>query len=353
VALAEGLRHLALKPGATILVPAYFQGTEIDTLLRVGFKLKFYRLRETFEIDFDDIERKITPQTAALYVIHYFGLPQPIERIRKFCDEKNLKLIEDCALALFSSSGDIPLGQLGDLSFFSVYKTVPLPHGGYVVLRERANLRRLPPPPAAATFNQTLDLVFEHLKSVGNGSPLRRTRQLLRRLRRPLGWERGTTIESGGVVWDKRMMEYGISRIVEPLMGLESPATIVARRRANFEILHRELRRYSPLRFDNVPVGASPLFYPIVVSNKEAAQRELAARGIGSINLWSQPHSACPKELAVEVAPWRDHILELPVHHLHDGAATERVAKISRHYLDNRSVHGAAALEGIRAPRLA
>ena len=350
VALAEGLRHLGLTPGATILVPAYFQGTEIDTLLRTGYRLKFYRVKGNFEVDLEDAATKFNQHTEALYIIHYFGLPQPLDAIVRFCGEHKIKLIEDCALALFSAAGAVPLGEKADLSFFSVYKTVPLPHGGYVTLRSPAKLSSLPPPPTAATLNQTLDLVMEHLKSGSLRTPFARSRRLLSSLRRPLGWERGTTIESGGVVWDKRMMEYGVSRIVPSLMGRVSPSALVAQRRRNFETLHGYLRRYSPLQFESLPPGACPLFYPIVVADKQLAQSQLASRGIGSINLWSQSHSACPKELTREVEPWRRHILELPVHHLLDDAMIERIGRVARHYLDNRSVRSSPAGAPLATP---
>jgi len=350
VALHQGLKRLGLPPGSTILVPAYFQGTEIDTLLRAGYKLSFYRVQPSFEVDLKDAATKITSKVKALYVIHYFGLPQPLEAIEQFAKDHGLKLIEDCALALFSRSGEVPLGSRGDLSIFSVYKTVPLPHGGYGVLKGEGAFEELPAPPLPATLNQTLDLVMEHYKSGAARAPFRKTRRILGILRRPIGWQRGGTIESGSVVWDSRLMGYGVSRIVPRLMGQVSPAEIVARRRRNFSILHRQLRRYSPLSLTELPVGACPLFYPVVVADKKNTQEALNARGIGSVNLWSDSHTACPKELRAEVEPWRRYLLELPVHHLLDEGEIDRISKVARHYLENGVANGERSLtEGARA----
>lgn len=352
VALHHGLKHVGLPPKAAILVPSYFQGTEIDTLLRSGYKLIFYRLKSSFEIDLEDAAAKVTSRVKALYIIHYFGLPQPLDAIERFTREHGLTLIEDCALALFSRSGDVPLGSRGDLAIFSVYKTVPLPHGGYAVLKSAAKFEDLPAPPVAATLNQTIDLVMEHLKSGTNGVPFRRTRRVLAALKRPIGWERGSTIESGSVVWDTRLTGYGVSRIVSRLMGLVSPEDVVAKRRRNFAALHRYLRDYSPLSIDGLPPGACPLFYPIVVADKRATQDMLHARGIGSVNLWSDSHTVCPKEIRAEVEPWRRHILELPVHHLFEEAEIDRIGKVARHYLDNggRNAGRSAAIDAAFAP---
>jgi perosamine synthetase len=334
-ALAAGLAGLGLEAGAQILVPAYFQGTEIDTLLRRGYKLKFFRVRPDFSANLDDIERLVTDRTAALYIIHYFGLPQPLDELAALAHRRGIKLIEDCALSLYSRDSETWLGSRGDLSFFSVYKTVPLPHGGYVVLKEPGRIEVLPPPPLQSTFNQTIDLMMEHLLSTGHRSPLGRTRRAFRLVRRVLGWTRGEVVESGSIAWDKRILDFGASRLVRELMNLHRPEDVVARRRENFRILHGLLREHSVLKFEHLPTGTCPLFYPIVVHDKEAAQRALRDRGVGSINLWSQSHSVCPKELTAEVLPWRQHILELPVHQLLDGNDVERVGRITRGYLEN------------------
>src|SRR2546425_6091193 len=43
-------------------------------------------------------------------------------------------------------------------------------------------------------------------------------------------------------------------------------------------------------------------------------QQELERLGVQSVNLWDASHPTCPPALAAEVAPWRDHCLELPIH---------------------------------------
>src|SRR5207302_10768735 len=98
---------LGLAPHSTILVPSYHEGIELDALLAAGYRLRYYRVDQDLRVDLDDVERRLDPSVAALYVIHYFGLPQPLAVLREFCDAHGLRLIEDCALALFSrANGD-------------------------------------------------------------------------------------------------------------------------------------------------------------------------------------------------------------------------------------------------------
>jgi dTDP-4-amino-4,6-dideoxygalactose transaminase len=73
VALFAGLRQIQLPVGSTVLVPSYFQGTEIDTLIAAGYKLRFYAIDDNFEVDLADVEQKLDDNVSALYIIHYFG----------------------------------------------------------------------------------------------------------------------------------------------------------------------------------------------------------------------------------------------------------------------------------------
>ena len=56
-------------------------------------------------------------------------------------------LIEDCALSLFSHDGERPLGSLGDAAIFCFYKTLPVPHGGGLLLRKVHEAGLAPPAP--------------------------------------------------------------------------------------------------------------------------------------------------------------------------------------------------------------
>ena len=76
--------------------------------------------------DFDEIRDMITDQTKAIYLIHYLGFPGPVEELLELCKERNIYLIEDCALSLFSCVSDKPLGSYGHASIFSLYKSLPV-----------------------------------------------------------------------------------------------------------------------------------------------------------------------------------------------------------------------------------
>lgn len=319
VALYHGLPSLDLPAGSTILVPAYHQGVEIETLLVAGYRLHYYRLDDRLGIDFADLERRMDKDVSALYVIHYFGRAQPLEPIRRYCDAHNLKLIEDCALSLFTRDNGTWVGSVGDLALFSVYKTLPLPHGGFLVTRQARSRNGLRRAPWRSTAAQTLDLMHLGLDSNQWGRRLdlwlgRASHWVAQRI----GWDRNGTITSGGALWDSRLLGYRASAWTVWLMQFIDREQVVARRRANYQRLAERLRglvgRGDALPFPELTAGACPLFFPILVRDKVRFQEELAALDVQSVNLWDASHPSCPPDLAAEVAHWRRECLELPIH---------------------------------------
>lgn len=315
VALYHGLPSLNLPRGSTILVPAYHQGVEIETLLFAGYRLRYYRLDEHLNLDFADVERRVDETVSALYVIHYFGFAQPLEPIRRWCEAHRLKLIEDCALSLFTRDGGTWVGSIGDLALFSVYKTLPVPHGGFLVTKEARSGNGLRPAPWRSTTAQTLDLVNAGLLTNRWGRQLelwlgRTSHWIARRV----GWDRTKTIGSGGALWDPRLLGYRASTWIIWLMQFLNRDDVVVRRRSNYQRLVARLRGHFSLPFPELTEGACPLFLPVFVPDKVKFQQRLAALNVHSVNLWDASHPTCPPDLAQEISGWRRHCLELPIH---------------------------------------
>lgn len=328
VALQLGLPVLNLPPGSTILFPNYFEGVELQTLLTNGYKLKFYRLDERFAIDFTDVEQKIDSSVSALYVIHYFGFSQALDRVAQFCKEHSLKLIEDCALSLFSRDSHGWLGTIGDLALYSVYKTLALPHGGFLVTKLHRAAESLRRPPFKSTALQTKDLVHRYLKASGWHRAEDAILQLTGAAKRFLGWNRRDSVSSGVSTWDPRIMDLDASSWVRRLMRHVNPNTVVDRRRRNYLHLASLLRGQieTPPPFDTLPDGVCPLFFPVMVRDKIEFQKQLITLGVSTVNLWYHSHPACPPDMTEAASAWRNHLLELPIHHDLTIADVDRVA---------------------------
>jgi dTDP-4-amino-4,6-dideoxygalactose transaminase len=88
--------------------------------------------------------------------VHYFGLVAALPRLRTFCAEHAIPLVEDCAHALPDPGGH-GAGSVGDVAVFSLRKLGPLPGGGLLVVTD-ARVRRVStaPPPRLLADARTL-----------------------------------------------------------------------------------------------------------------------------------------------------------------------------------------------------
>ncbi len=105
-----------------IIVPA---NTYIATILAISANGCTPVLVEpdinTYNINPDLIEEKITPKTKAIMVVHLYGQATPMEKVWKLAKKYNLKVFEDCAQAHGAIYQNKRVGNLSDAAAFSFY----------------------------------------------------------------------------------------------------------------------------------------------------------------------------------------------------------------------------------------
>ena len=128
-----------IKPGKgdVILMPDYLCISVINSLEITEAEFRFYHVRADLTIDLEDLENKLDDKVKILYVIHYFGIPQPfkaVEAIRKFRDQYGFRIIEDLTQTLYSRDTD-RMG-FGDYLVSSTRKWLPVTDGGLLAVRD-------------------------------------------------------------------------------------------------------------------------------------------------------------------------------------------------------------------------
>jgi len=90
---------------------------------------------ENLNIDHVDIERKITPKTKAIVVMHYGGFACDMDRIMTIAQKYNLKVIEDACHGPFAEYKGRKLGTIGAVGCFSFFsnKNISTGEGGMLV----------------------------------------------------------------------------------------------------------------------------------------------------------------------------------------------------------------------------
>lgn len=301
--------------GKEILFPSYFHGVELDALLTAGVRPSFFPVHDRMQVDYQDILARIGPSTRAVYLIHYLGFPAPVREIAEVCRDRNLLLIEDCALGLLSRLDSRDLGTFGDAAVFCLYKTLPVPNGGALVVAQGPGprFRKLTPPVRAplATTAAFLSMYFQFHGNRVAQAFLGTARMVVRELSRRVGGER---VEVGSQAFDLKYADLAMSAIVRVLLRGQQFSQIVERRRRNFGVLLERLRNFTQPVFDALPEGVCPLFYPLQVRDRQPVMEQLLARGIETVNFWSIGHRLLPDGVFPETDRLRRSILELPCH---------------------------------------
>ncbi|MHB1845884.1 MAG: DegT/DnrJ/EryC1/StrS family aminotransferase [Deltaproteobacteria bacterium] len=299
-----------------VLVPAYHHGVEIEALVDAGAVPKFYGIGPDLRLDPEEVLKRIGPSTGAVYVIHYLGFPQPLDELADACRTRGIPLIEDCALALLSSDGDRPLGSRGDASIFCLYKTLPVPNGGALVLNGVAprGLPRPASPSWASTVSHVSNGLLRNLRLRG-GPAGGFISEVARGMGRAVaGGVHANRVATGTQHFDRSNVALGMSPVSARILAAQRYSSIVEARRRNFFFLLGRLRDIAPPVAAELPAGVCPLFFPVAVEDKAHVQRRLAARGVESIDFWRTGHPSVRPGEFPEVERLRSQILELPIH---------------------------------------
>lgn len=136
VALHLALEALGLMPGDEVIVPTLTYVASVNTIVQAGAVPVFVdSLASTWQLDIDDVRRKITPKTRAVMAVHLYGLPCDMAPLVNLCKENKLFLVEDCAEAFGTYYQGKHVGTFGDVATFSFFgnKTITTGEGGMVV----------------------------------------------------------------------------------------------------------------------------------------------------------------------------------------------------------------------------
>ena len=140
-AIDIAIKTLNLKKGDEIIVPNFTIISCLNEIIREGIKPIFIDADpNTFNIDPDQIENKITKKTKAILIAHIYGLPVNLDKIIKLKNKYKLKLIEDCAEQLGQTYKKKPIGSFGYISTFSFYanKHITTGEGGMIVTNNKS-----------------------------------------------------------------------------------------------------------------------------------------------------------------------------------------------------------------------
>ena len=324
VAIGLALKLMDLSDGDNVLVPAFHCISMIEPLSWVSATPNFYRIREDLTIDMDDLAQKVDSKTRVLMATHYFGMPQDLVELRRFCDSHDLFLLEDCAHSFFGEHAGHPLGSYGDYAIASLTKFFPVREGGCLVSRD-PQVRTIPLQKPGFTIS-----LFEGLSSIEDSVYCNRL-GIIRPLVRILDWIRdasrsqtakrtteGPALPRSGIPdsLDIGWMYVGASGMSSLLSRLVSRKCIATKRRRFFDRMAASFSGHTGCRpiINKLTDGMVPYMFPLWIDNLSAVFPKLEDRAVPMQRfgqfLWNGvDETVCPNSFA-----FSKHLIQLPCH---------------------------------------
>ncbi len=143
---------LGFKPGDEIILPVHTYVATAEVIALLGLTPVFIDVdEETFNIDVNQLEKKITKRTVAIVPVHLYGQCADMEPIMQIAEKHDLHVIEDAAQSLSAeyifSDGTIKksgtMGTIGTTSFFPSKNLGCFGDGGALFTNDERWLKKL------------------------------------------------------------------------------------------------------------------------------------------------------------------------------------------------------------------
>lgn len=141
-ALETAVQALGLPAGSEVIMPDFTIISCAQAIVKAGLTPVVVDCKaDTWNMDVEQIEEKITSKTSAVMAVHIYGITADMDPILKLTKKYGLKLIEDAAQAHGQLYRNKKCGSFGDVSIFSFYPNKPVTCGeGGMVLTDDEKL---------------------------------------------------------------------------------------------------------------------------------------------------------------------------------------------------------------------
>ena len=369
-AILLALESLGVRPGDGVLLPTYHCPTMIAPAVNLGAVPMFYPIDARGAPDLSWLDQHAPATARVLLAAHFFGVPQHMDALRAWCDDRGISLIEDCAHALFGQAGARQVGSWGDVAIGSLTKFLPVNEGGCLVINAQRPMPPLTDCGAVSHVRSAVDILevgatqqaMPGINGLITGAlaAMRRVAEGHRRPRSSTASDADETdaVDAANAAADAAPLAQDFTvdaalahrRLSWPARAIAAALPrerIVQRRRRNFERLHQRLGARAGLHplLPTLPVGCAPYVYPLWVQNPDPGYAELRRLGM-PVFRWDRLWPGVPT-LAQDRGPqWSHHVLQLACHQdLSDSDLERFIDTVLRLYAEPQRVDGSARTE--------
>jgi perosamine synthetase len=145
-ALHSALYVAGLRPGDEVITTPFTFIATANSILMMGAKPIFVDIDDkTFNLNTNEIEKKINIKTKAILPVHLYGLMADMNKINIIAKRNNLVVIEDAAQAHSAEINNQKAGSYSDLGAFSLYATKNMmsAEGGLITSNNKEYIERI------------------------------------------------------------------------------------------------------------------------------------------------------------------------------------------------------------------
>lgn len=144
-ALHLALLLLGIGPRDEVIVPSFTFIATANSVLYTGATPVFADVaKDTYNLDPEDVKRKITKRTRVIMPVHQAGLAASMQEIVQIAKSSNIFIVEDGACALGSRINGRHVGTFGEIGCFSFHprKSITTAEGGMLVTNNEEFAKR-------------------------------------------------------------------------------------------------------------------------------------------------------------------------------------------------------------------
>ncbi len=300
-ALYASLLALGIGHGDKVLVPSFTFLATANAVLMTGARPVFVDIANDYNMNPEDLKRKITKDCKAVIPVHLYGYPAKVDEIIEISEKNGLAVVEDAAQSLGATFHGRQTGTFGDAGCFSFYpsKVITCGEGGAVATND--------------------DKLYDNLLMARNH-----------------GMVHGYDSKVLGSNLRMPEMEAAIARIQLGRLG-----EFLTIRKRNALMLSELLGNADDYRIPEEVDGvlSNWYLYTVAVSNsRDAIEQSLQKKGVGAVAYYKIPVNKTPlyagmgySDLALPKTYWAaEHVLCLPVHPKVSKSDVELIAKSFR-----------------------
>ena len=273
----------------------------------------YYRIKDDFTVDIDDLQKKVGNEQTVIFLMHYFGTLQPVgvlENIRFLADKSNSIIIEDTTHSIFTKKQTI-----GDYMICSLRKWLPIANGGVLYYNQDKKIIKEPKYQKSTDNMRYYGMILKELFLKKKIDYNREYRAIFLECENNLDCQKDIYLLSD------------LSKFIASCVSIEQ---LIKVRKKNFEQLNNKMKEIGVNSAISINLSDIPLVYLLRIKNRDKLRNYLTDKKIYCAVHWPfDNHKEDQRPLAKQNA---EELISLPIDQRYDEEYIQYMTNVLYNY---------------------